>query len=128
MSGVRIPLPPKVRHFEIVGQAHRLPFPSASDGLCPVIGSDGQTKKAGQHELSGFSNLSATPELCVTVLYSLSLGFFRFRGLNGMSEIPKNFGVSRRPSASDKFFILNFNISDFQDFSFCLQRFSLERR
>ena len=58
---------------------------------------------------------------------SLSLGFFRFRGLNGISEIPKDFGLSRRPSASGKFIILNFSISDFQDFSFCLLRFLLRK-
>jgi hypothetical protein len=52
---------------------------------------------------------SATPELCVTVLYSLSLGFFRFRGLNGMSEIPKDLRVSRRPS--DGFQISNLRSS-----------------
>jgi len=62
------------------------------------------------------------------VVFSLSLDFFRYRGLNGMSEIPKNFGVSRRPSASGNYFIPNFSVSDFQDFSFCLLRFSLERR
>jgi hypothetical protein len=32
--------------------------------------------------------------------FSLSLGFFRFQGLNGISEIPKNFGLSRRPIQS----------------------------
>ena len=31
---------------------------------------------------------------------SLSLGFFRFRGLNGISEIPKDIGLSRRPMQS----------------------------
>jgi hypothetical protein len=43
-------------------------------------------KKAGQRELSGFSNLSATPELCVTVLYSLSSGLFRFQSLHGITK------------------------------------------
>ena len=32
---------------------------------------------------------------------SLSLGFFRFRGLNGISEIPKDIGLSRRPTARE---------------------------
>jgi hypothetical protein len=31
---------------------------------------------------------------------SSSLGFFRFQGLNGITEIPKNFGLSRRPIQS----------------------------
>ena len=31
---------------------------------------------------------------------SSSLDFFRFRGLNGITEIPKNFGLSRRPIQS----------------------------
>ena len=33
---------------------------------------------------------------------SSSLGFFRFQGLNGITKIPKNFGLSRRPSAEDR--------------------------
>ncbi len=33
--------------------------------------------------------------------YSLSLGFFRFRGLNGISKTPKEFGLSRRPIQTD---------------------------
>jgi hypothetical protein len=41
--------------------------------------------------------------------YSLSLGFFRFRGLNGITEIPKNFSLSRRPS--DVFQIVNLRSS-----------------
>jgi hypothetical protein len=31
---------------------------------------------------------------------SSSLDFFRFRGLNGITEIPKNFDLSRRPIQS----------------------------
>jgi hypothetical protein len=34
------------------------------------------------------------------VVFSLSLDFFRYRGLNGMSEIPKDLRVSRRPIQS----------------------------
>src|ERR1043166_2597819 len=98
------------------------------DCRLPIATNRTRKQKAGQHQPSGFFKVceSATPELCVTVLYSLSLGFFRFRGLNGISEFSRDPRVSRRPSASDKFFILNFSISDFQGFSLCLQRFSLE--
>ena len=37
---------------------------------------------------------------CALIVVSSSLGFFRFQGLNGISEIPKNFGLSRRPIQS----------------------------
>ncbi len=33
--------------------------------------------------------------------FSLSLGLFRFRGLNGISKTPKDFGLSRRPIQTD---------------------------
>jgi hypothetical protein len=46
-----------------------------------------------------FSRYTTKTELCVTVI-SLSLGFFRFQSLHGISEIPKNFSLSRRPKST----------------------------
>src|SRR5438128_810734 len=43
--------------------------------------------------------------------FSLSLGFFRFRGLNGISEIPKDVGLSRRPVLTRPFSDSRFNDS-----------------
>ena|ERR1700748_3806789 len=95
-----IPLPPKVRHFEFVGQARRLPFRSASDALA-LQNSNTTNKKAGQHQPSGFQIMSQRLLNCaLSVVSSLSLDFFRYRGLNDMSEIPKDLRVSRRPIQS----------------------------
>src|ERR1043166_1373946 len=99
MSGVRIPLPPKFRRLEIVGQAPRLPFQSASGALA-LQSSVTCNKKAGQLQPSGFSKCQRLLNCALLALSSLSLDFFRYRGLNGMSEIPKDLRVSRRPIQS----------------------------
>jgi hypothetical protein len=53
--------------------------------------------------------------------FSLSSGFFRFQSLHGISEIPKEIGLSRRPTAR------NWNLRpDGLDSNLC--DFSLERR
>jgi hypothetical protein len=56
-------------------------------------------QKAGQRELSGFVRLRQRLLNCALPFrYSLSLGFFRFQGLNGITEPPKSFSLSRRPT------------------------------
>jgi hypothetical protein len=58
-----------------------------------------EQKNAGQHgsHPAFFVDLQQRLNCALLALCSLSLDFFRYRGLNGMSEIPKDLRVSRRP-------------------------------
>jgi len=61
-------------------------------------------EKAGQRVLPGFLKLSAIKQKLNCALpfrFSLSSGFFRFQSLHGISEIPKDIGLSRRPTARE---------------------------
>ena len=64
----------------------------------------GKQKMPDSISRPAFSKLSAIKQKLNCALpfrFSLSLGLFRFRGLNGISKTPKDFGLSRRPIQTD---------------------------